>query len=162
MRWSLLFLIAAIAALGAAAELQIPSDVIVGRAIDYTSIPHGKLAMDVVRPKAPGKYPGIVMIHGGGFSAGKRDSYLPMALRLAQTGYVAATVSYRLTPMFQFPLPVYDVKAAVRFLRANAGKFSVEKEHMGAIGGSAGGTWSQFLAVTRNMPQFEGPGPNRD
>src|SRR5436190_15805247 len=114
MRWSLLFLLAALSA----AELQIPSDVIVERGIDYTSIPHGKLAMDVVRPKAAGKYPGIVLIHGGGFSAGARDSYLPMAIRLAQNGYVAAAVSYRLTPMFQFPLPLYDVKAAVRFLRA--------------------------------------------
>src|ERR1700704_2470697 len=109
----------------AAAELDIPSDVIVERGIDYTSIPHGKLAMDIVRPKAPGKYPGIVLIHGGGFSAGTREGYLPMAIRLAQNGYVAATVSYRLTPMFQFPLPLYDVKAAVRFLRGHAAKYSV-------------------------------------
>src|SRR5712691_1511890 len=159
MRWTLLFLIAA---LSAAAELQIPPDVIVERGIDYASIPHGKLAMDIARPKTPGKYPGIVLIHGGGFSGGKRDSYLPMAVRLAQNGYVAAAVSYRLTPMFQFPLPLYDVKAAVRFLRANAGKFSVEKEHMAAIGASAGGTWSQSLAVTRNMPQLEGNGAHRE
>jgi acetyl esterase/lipase len=136
--------------------------VIVERAIDYTSIPHGKLAMDVVRPKAPGKYPGIIMIHGGGFSGGNRESYLPMAIRLAQNGFVAATASYRLTPMFQFPLPLYDLKAAVRFLRANAERFNLEKEHMAAIGASAGGTWSQFLAVTRNMPQFEGSGPHRE
>jgi acetyl esterase/lipase len=129
MGWSLLFLIAA---LSAAAELQIPPDVIVERGIDYTSIPHGKLALDVVRPKAAGKYPGIVLIHGGGFSGGQRDSYLPMAVRLAQNGYVAAAVSYRLTPMFQFPLPLHDVKAAVRFLRANSGKFSVDKEHIAA------------------------------
>jgi acetyl esterase/lipase len=159
MRWSLLFLIAA---LSAAAELQVPPDVIVERGIDYTSIPHSKLAMDVVRPKATGKYPGVVLIHGGGFSGGQRDSYLPMAVRLAQNGYVAAAVSYRLTPMFQFPLPLHDVKAAVRFLRANAGKFSVDKEHMAAIGASAGATWSQFLAVTRNMPQLEGNGAHRE
>src|ERR1700730_4730864 len=114
----------------AAAELEIPSDVIVERGIDYTSIPHGKLAMDIVRPKTPGSYPGIVMIHGGGFSGGNRDSYLPMAIRLAQNGYVAATVDYRLTPMFQFPLPLHDVKAAVRFLRANADKDQVDKQHM--------------------------------
>jgi acetyl esterase/lipase len=158
MRWTLLFLIAA---LSAAAELLIPPDVIVERGIDYTSIPHGKLAMDVVRPKAAGKYPGILLIHGGGFSGGQRDSYLPMAVRLAQNGYVAAAVSYRLTPMFQFPLPLHDVKAAVRFLRANSGKFGVDKEHMAAIGASAGATWSQFLAVTRNLPQLEGAGAHR-
>jgi Dipeptidyl aminopeptidases/acylaminoacyl-peptidases len=80
---------------------------------------------------------------------------------LAQNGYVAAAVSYRLTPMFQFPLPLYDVKSAVRFLRANSSKFSVDKEHMAAIGASAGATWAQFLAVTRNMPQFEGGGANK-
>src|SRR5713226_8746617 len=130
MRWSLLFVTTFVCA---AAELQVPSDVILERDIDYASIPHGKLAMDVVRPKTPGKYPGIVMIHGGGFNGGKRDSYLPMAIRLAQNGYVAATVSYRLTPMFQFPLPLHDVKAAVRFLRAQAGKYGVDKEHMAAI-----------------------------
>ena len=159
MRWFLLFL-AALAA--TAAELQVPPDVIVERGIDYTSIPHGKLAMDIARPKTPGKYPGVVLIHGGGFSSGARDSYLPMAIRLAQNGYVAAAVSYRLTPMFQFPLPLHDVKAAVRFLRAQAGKYGVDKEHMAAIGASAGGTWSQFLAITRNMPQFEGTGANRE
>ncbi len=143
------------------AELVIPSDITLDRGVDYTSITHSKLAMDVARPKAPGQYPGIVLIHGGGFSGGNRESYLPMALRLAQNGYVAATVSYRLTPSYQFPVPLYDVKAAVRFLRANAARFGVDKVHMAAIGVSAGATWSQMLAVTRNMPQFEGTGAAR-
>jgi acetyl esterase/lipase len=159
MRWTLLLLLTSLAA---AADLQVPPDVIVDRAIDYTSIPHGKLAMDVAHPKAPGKYPGVVLIHGGGFSGGKRDSYLPMAIKLAQNGFVAATVDYQLTPMFQFPAPLYNVKAAVRYLRAHAAKFSVDKEHMAAIGESAGATFSQFLAITRNMPQFEGTGGNRE
>ena len=144
-----------------AADLVIPSDVALDRSVDYTSIPHGRLAMDIARPKAPGQYPGIVLIHGGGFSGGNRESYLPLALRLAQHGYVAATVSYRLTPSYQFPIPLHDVKAAVRFLRANSAKFGVDKEHMAAIGVSAGATWAQMLAVTRNMPQFEGNGAAR-
>src|ERR1700687_167845 len=135
MRWTILFLLTSLAS---AADLQVPPDVIIDRAIDYTSMPHGKLAMDVVRPKAPGKYPGIVLIHGGGFSGGNRSSYLPMAIKLAQNGYVAATVDYQLTPMFQFPAPLYNVKAAVRYLRAHAAKFSVDQEHLAAIGASAG------------------------
>lgn len=151
-----------LAAAFAVSAQQVPADVVLDEGVEYTGIPHGKLAMDIARPKAPGKYPGIVMIHGGGFSAGKRGSYLPVAIRLAQNGYVAATVSYRLTPMYQFPVPLHDVKAAVRFLRANASRYSVDREHMGAIGVSAGATWSQFLAVTRNMPQFEGNGAHRE
>src|SRR5947208_7953847 len=57
---------------------------------------------------------------------------------------------------------LYDVKAAVRFLRGHAAKYSVDKEHMAAIGESAGATWAQFLAITRDMPQFEGTGANRE
>jgi acetyl esterase/lipase len=84
-----------------------------------------------------------------------------MAIRLAQNGYVAATVSYRLAPMFQFPLPLHDVKSAVRFLRANADKYSIDGAKMGAIGVSAGATFAQFLAVSRNIPSLEGNGPSR-
>ena len=159
MRFSIFLLTAAFCG---AADIAVPDDVIVERGVDYTSITHGKLAMDIVRPKAKGSYPGIVMIHGGGFNSGQRESYLPMAIRLAQNGYVAATVSYRLTPMFQFPIPLYDVKAAVRFLRGNASKYDINKEHMGAIGVSAGATWAQFLAIMRNVLQFEGSGANRE
>jgi acetyl esterase/lipase len=159
MRFSLI-LLASVACF--AADLTAPDNVILDRGVDYASIPHGKLAMDIVRPKAAGRYPAIVMIHGGGFSAGLRESYLPMAIRLAQNGYVAATVSYRLTPIFQFPLPLHDVKSAVRFLRANAGKYSVDPEHLGAIGVSAGATWAQFLAITRGNPKLEGNGPHQD
>ena len=67
------------------APLAFAAEVVIDRGIDYTSIPHGKLAMDVVHPKAAGKYPGIVLIHGGGFSGGSRSSYLPMAIKLART-----------------------------------------------------------------------------
>lgn len=145
-----------------AAELQVPPNVVVERGVDYTSIPHGRLVMDIVRPKAAGAYPGVVIIHGGGFSGGTRTSELPLAIKIAQKGYVAATVDYRLTPMFQFPLPLDDVKAAVRFLRANAARYQIDKQHMAAIGSSAGATWAQFLAITRDMPRFEGMGSHRE
>src|SRR5260370_12628576 len=100
MRCSLLFL-AALAL--TAAELQVPPDVIVERGIDYTTIPHGKLAMDVVRPKAPGKYPGVVLIHGGGFSGGARDSYLPMAVRLPHNRSLPPPVTHPPPPLSHFP-----------------------------------------------------------
>jgi acetyl esterase/lipase len=159
MRWILAFVFACSAV---AADLVVPADVVLESGVDYTSIPHGKLAMDIVRPRASGSYPAVVLIHGGGFSGGSRTGYLPMAIKLAQAGFVAATIDYQLTPMFQFPAPLYNAKAAVRFLRAHAAKYSIDKEHVAAIGESAGATWAQFLAVTRGMPQFEGTGGNRE
>lgn len=119
------------------------------------------MQMDVVRPSAgDGPFPAVVCIHGGGFRAGTRQRYRTIAYRLAQAGYVAAAVSYRLSPMAQFPAPVEDVKAAVRFLRANAGRFHLDPERIGAVGGSAGGHLALMLGLTGGVDAFEGSGPN--
>jgi len=61
---------------------------------------------------------------------------------------VAATVTYRLAPKSQFPAPVHDVKAAVRWLRANASKFGIDPDRIGVTGGSAGGHLALFLGLT--------------
>ncbi len=139
-------------------SFQAPPDVIHERNVNFlpARAQGPALAMDVIRPRAAGSYPGVVLIHGGGFSGGDRTSLLPMAVKLAQAGYVAATVSYRFTPRFQFPAQVHDVKAAVRFLRANAERFSLQADKMCAVGQSAGGTLALFLGVTRGVPRFEG------
>src|SRR5690349_19183729 len=140
----------------------IPEEVIWEPAIQYATagaMPVN-LMMDVVRPrKQNGRLPAIVCIHGGGFRAGNRESYLPLCIRLAQHGYVAATVSYRLSPRDQFPAPVHDVKAAVRWLRANAERFGIDPERIGVTGGSAGGHLALFLGLTGGNGEFEGNGP---
>ncbi|MSV27984.1 MAG: hypothetical protein EXQ52_04460 [Bryobacterales bacterium] len=140
------------------APFQAPSDVIHEQNVPFlpSRAQSPVLAMDVIRPRAAGSYPGVVLIHGGGFSGGDRKSMLPMAAKLAQSGYVAAAVSYRFTPRFQFPAQVHDVKAAVRFLRTNAARFSLHPEKMCAVGQSAGGTLALFLGVTRGLARFEG------
>jgi acetyl esterase/lipase len=139
-----------------------PADVILEADIDYSNI-GGRMQMDVVRPRqGAAPLPAVVCIHGGGFRGGTRQRYLPIAYHLAQHGYVAAAVSYRLSPMNQFPAPVEDVKAAVRFLRANAARFGIDAERIGAVGGSAGGHLALMLGLTGGVAEFEGPGPNQD
>ena len=81
-----------------------------------------------------------------------------MCVRLAERGYVAATITYRLAPKYQFPAAVHDTKAAVRWIRANAKKYQIDPNRIGVTGGSAGGHLAQFLGVTANVPQFEGTG----
>jgi acetyl esterase/lipase len=139
----------------------IPDDVIIERNVEYSRVGQ-PVAMDILRPKAPGTYPAVLAIHGGGFRRGSRDSYLPLCIRLAQKGYVCATASYRLAPAHQFPAAVEDVKAAVRFLRANAAKYNLLPHAIGTTGGSAGGHLALMLGLTGHTRLFEGSGPNRN
>ncbi len=129
--------------------------------IEYSNV-GAKVEMDVVRPTGGGMRPAVLLVHGGGFRAGTRQSYLPLSNRLAQQGYVAATASYRLAPRHQFPAAVEDVKAAVRHLRANAGKYGIDPEKICALGGSAGGHLVLMLGLTAGVAELEGTGPNRE
>jgi acetyl esterase/lipase len=141
----------------------IPDTLIHEADVEYSNV-GARVAMDIVRPKAgpSEKRPAVLLVHGGGFRRGNRQSYLPMAIRLAERGYVAATASYRLAPRNQFPAAVEDVKAAVRFLRANANKYGIDTDRIGAMGGSAGGHLVLFLGLTPNVAELEGAGPNRE
>ena len=157
-----LFTILASCATLAQSPAALPEGLIHEANIEYSNV-GGKLEMDIVRPRGPSSElrPAVLLVHGGGFRAGTRESYLPMAARLAERGYVAATASYRLAPRNQFPAAVHDVKAAVRFLRANAAKYGIDPERIGAMGGSAGGHLVLFLGLTAGVPEFEGSGPNQ-
>jgi len=130
--------------------------------VEYSNV-GAKMEMDITRPtNQSGPAPAVLLIHGGGFRAGKRESYAALATRLAAKGYVAATASYRLAPRHQFPAAVEDVKAAVRFLRANATKYGIDPEKIAAWGGSAGGHLVLMLGLTGDVAEFEGTGPNRE
>ena len=141
---------------------QMPAGVSWTGNIEYSNV-GAKMEMDIVRPKnQAGSAPAVLLIHGGGFRRGTRQSYLVQAARLAERGYVAATASYRLAPRHQFPASVEDAKAAVRFLRANAAKYGIDPDRIGAWGGSAGGHLVLMLGLTGDVAEFEGTGPNRE
>ena len=76
---------------------------------------------------------------GGGWRVGVRDNFAPMAIRMAQRGYAAATISYRLADEAPYPAAVHDARAAVRWLRGHAGTYSVDPARIALAGGSAGG-----------------------
>lgn len=92
----------------------------------------------------------VIMVHGGGFVAG--DSQTRQARLVYEYfrdhGYAAATVNYRLVPEAVYPDPVADVKAAVRFLRANADKYGYKSDHITIMGESAGGYLASMAALT--------------
>lgn len=141
------------------ADPAVPDKVTFLRDIEFANPDNQHLQVNLARPKEEsGLHPAVVCIHGGGFRAGKREGYDKLLVTLAQHGYVAITVTYRLAPAHQFPAAVHDCKAAVRWLRANAGQYGVDPTRIGVMGGSAGGHLAQFLGVTAGVPQFEGEG----
>jgi acetyl esterase/lipase len=136
-------------------------DVVLEPNIEYANPDDQHLKLTLFRPsQGNGPFPAVVCIHGGGFRAGDRHGYEGLCRKLAMRGYVAVTVSYRLAPKYQFPAALHDVKAAVRWLRANAEKYHIDPDRIGVTGGSAGGTLAQLLGVTADVPRFEGDGGN--
>lgn len=151
------------AQLVSAAELVVPETVAFERDLEFANPDGQHLQLNLARPKnAGGRRPAVLCIHGGGFRAGSREGNNGLCLKLAQRGLVAATASYRLAPKYQFPAAVHDVKAAVRWLRANADKYQIDPQRIGVTGDSAGGHLAQFLGVTAGVAQFEGDEGNAD
>jgi len=149
------------------AKTKIPQATLDGlsekRNVTYASYGDRSLQMDVFRPKSAwGKLPAIVCIHGGGWKKGGRSSHEKMAQALAARGYVAATISYRLSGEAMFPAAIHDCKAAVRYLRANADELGVDSDHIGAMGLSAGGHLTALLAISGGVTELEGNGGNAD
>jgi acetyl esterase/lipase len=132
-------------------------EIVFEQGIEYANPDGQHLQLNLARPKeATGRLPAVLCIHGGGFRAGKREGWDKRCQQLAERGFVAATVTYRLAPKYQFPAAVHDVKAAVRWLRANADKYQIDPERIGVVGDSAGGHLAQFLGVTGGVAEFEG------
>ena len=147
------------AGLVAAAGAPIPEDVLFERDLEFSKPEGQSLQLNIARPrKAIGTLPAILCIHGGGFRAGTREGYDGLCIKLAQNGYVAATVTYRLSPASKFPAAVHDCKSAVRWLKANSTQYGIDPTRIGATGGSAGGHLALFLGVTSGIPEFEGEG----
>ncbi len=101
----------------------------------------------------PGKkYPGIVIIHGGGWTGGDKGAAreIQIGTTLASHGYVCMSINYALAKSGSptFPQNIQECKRAVRWLRKNADRFQLDAEHIGAIGGSAGGHLTALLAVS--------------
>jgi arylsulfatase A len=129
----------------------------------YARYGEREMQLDLWRPKTTTQpLPAIVCIHGGGWFKGERSSMANLAQALAAKGYVTVTISYRLSGEAKFPAAIQDCKAAVRFLRANAAKYSIQSDAIGVTGLSAGGHLAALLATSGGVKELEGDGGNAD
>ncbi|GAB3584440.1 alpha/beta hydrolase fold domain-containing protein [Hymenobacter daeguensis] len=138
----------------------VPRTIREARDVTYCAIGSRQLKLDVFGPVAkrrPG-YPAVLLVHGGGWRSGSRAQHVPMAQQLAARGYVTVTAEYRLSTEALYPAAVFDLKAAIRWLRANAGAYQIDTMRMAIWGFSAGGQLAALVGTTNGDPQFEGTG----
>lgn len=142
-----------------------PQDVRFERNVSY--LPEGRTEKaDLYFPKemAKGqKYPAVVIIHGGGFTGGQRDAARELNIggNLARNGYIGMSIDYVLASKGHptWPQCLFDCKTAVRWLRANAERLQVDPDHIGVIGGSAGGHLATMITLTKPFDGLEPDGP---
>ena len=139
----------------------LPPGVKVERNIAYVENGHERNRLDLYLPeKSAGRLPLVVWIHGGGWTAGSKEN--PPGLALVGHGYAMASINYRFSQHAVFPAQIEDCKAAIRWLKAHAEKYSIDPSHIGVWGASAGGHLVALLGTTAGVKELEGSGGNLD
>ncbi|WP_316783890.1 alpha/beta hydrolase [Pedobacter frigiditerrae] len=136
-------------------EQQMPN-VTEKRNLAYAKIGDRKLLIDAFLPKSKSKTAAVLIVHGGGWRSGDRSQHIPLAQHLAAKGMASFTVEYRLSTEAFYPASVFDVKSAVRWLKANAKQFNVDTNKIAILGFSAGGQLASLVGVTENVKKLEG------
>jgi acetyl esterase/lipase len=108
-------------------------------------------------PGEPGPVPVVLSLHGSAWMAenGRSGAEL-LAAELAPEGFAVAGVSTRSTFNARFPAQVHDVKAAIRWLRANAGRYGLDPERVAVAGNSSGGWTASMAGLTGGVAGLEG------
>jgi acetyl esterase/lipase len=126
---------------------------------DLVYISYGKrnLHLDLFCPKnSTTPKPAVILVHGGGWRSGDKSLQIPMAQQLAARGYVTAAVEYRLSPEAKFPAAVYDLKAAIRWMRTNALQYHIDPNRIAILGCSSGGQLAALIGTTNDVDKFSG------
>ena len=127
----------------------------------YLDIPYATKSdaqkLDIYFPdKGDGPYPVLISIHGGGFEIGdKKNAMVEPMLKGLERGYAVVSINYRLSGEAKWPAQIYDCKAAVRWLKANADKYMLNPDKIAAWGGSAGGHLSSMLGTSGGVDKLE-------
>lgn len=112
--------------------------------------------LDITLPASGnGPFPVVVYIHGGAFSSGSKAQGTPARAYLVSAGYAVASIDYRLSGEAKFPAQIYDVKAAIRFLKANATTYALNAGRFATWGTSAGAGLAALAGTSGGVTTLE-------
>lgn len=152
-----LFALSAVA-LAQETKVAIPESVSVEANIPYGQ--YKETVLDILRPKAApnGKRPGVIVIHGGGWTGGTKEGHSQeTCLRYVEKGFVCADVEYRLAKVATAPAAVTDVLDAAHWFEEQAKKYDVDTKRIVVTGGSAGGHLALMVGMTPKSAKLGPP-----
>lgn len=123
------------------------------RDLAYATADGKPLGLDLHLPAGSGAAPLVVYVHGGAWSAGDKTQYPAF---LVDNGFAVASLDFRSTSDAPFPANVHDIKAGVRFLRANAAKYGYRADRIALAGASSGGHLAALVGTTNGDAGLEG------
>ena len=121
--------------------------------LTYATVGDKELKLDLYVPEGVDSPPLVVWIHGGAWQFGSKAN--PPA-NFVESGFALASVEFRQSTEAPFPAMVHDIKAAVRYLRANADVYGYSAERIGISGASSGGHLAALVGVTNGVAELEG------
>ena len=121
------------------------------------------LKCDVYTPPGrPAKAPAVLLLHGGAWQSGDRTQLRGYGILVGRKGYLCVCSEYRLTGEAFWPAQIHDVKAAIRWMRANSERLGIDPQRIAVEGNSAGAHLALMAAGTAGVAEFEGDGGNPD
>ncbi|MDJ0678853.1 MAG: alpha/beta hydrolase [Xenococcaceae cyanobacterium MO_167.B52] len=129
-------------------------EVRIERGITFASPDQVSLKLNLYQPKKKGKYPGLMILYGGAWTAGSPNSYEKFSCYMAGQGYSVIAIDYRHAPQYKFPAQIEDVEAAWQYIQDHGDKWGVDLERMAVIGRSAGGHLATLAAYKDNGIPF--------
>ncbi len=116
--------------------------------IEFAKPDGHSLTLDAHVPAGKGPFPTVIVVHGGGFARGDKQTYVPPLFEpLTNAGFTWFTINYRLYPQVTFPKNVEDVEAAIRWIKAHAKEYKVDLKRLVLMGESAGGALVSYTGA---------------
>lgn len=133
----------------------VPNSVVKHADVVYAEHGERRMLLDLFLPKDAAKpLPAVMVVHGGGWLNGSKEKFHGLSIALAQRGFAAAAVGYRLGGEAKFPAAIIDCNLATAFVRNNAEKYGIDPNRIGAVGGSAGGHLVGLMAAAGHVDAF--------